>query len=279
MTATTTQRNDSAEERATQLRFSDVRLSTGVRLRYAEQGSATAQPVIFLHGYTDSWFSFSQVFPYFDASYRLFALDQRGHGDSEQPHAAYAIDEFATDVISFMDALGLTRAVLVGHSMGSFVAREAALQSPPRIEKLVLIGSATSARNEGVLELERTVGALEDPVPEEFAREFQESTIYQPLATDFMERVVAESLKLPARVWRAVLKGLLEVDTSSLDRIYTPALVLWGDRDAIFSRAEQDALAGILRHASLKVYAETGHALHWEQPEQFVKDLKEFIRS
>ncbi len=94
----------------------------------------------------------------------------------------------------------------------------------------------------------------------------------------YMDRVIAESRKLPARVWKVVLAGLLAGDYKTrLDDIRTPALIVWGDRDTLFSRAEQEYLAATLPNAVLKVYPETGHAPHWERPEQFAQDLKDFI--
>lgn len=278
MMASTVVGNGSAENLAHSPRLSEIRLANGVRLHYLEQGDAGGVPVILLHGYTDSWFSFSSTLAGFDASYRVFALSQRGHGDSGRPAGTYAMTDFADDVIGFMDAMEIADAVLVGHSMGSFIARQAAHGAPQRVRKLVLIGSATTPRNEVTLELQREVEALNDPVPVEFAREFQESTIYRPLPEDFMQKVTAESLKLPTRVWRAALKGLMEDNGDTwLSEISVPTLILWGDRDAIFSRAEQEALVQTLPNAVLKVYTETGHALHWEQPQQFVADLKDFI--
>jgi Predicted hydrolases or acyltransferases (alpha/beta hydrolase superfamily) len=186
--------------------------------------------------------------------------------------------DLATDVVAFMDAVGLPSATLVGHSMGSLVAQEVALAAPRRVERLILIGAATNIRSEAVLELQKAVEALDDPVPAEFAREFQVSTIYHPVPDDFLDRAVAESLKLPAHVWRAALAGQLAVDyTAHLDRIQMPALILRGDQDTVFPRDTQDSLVAGLTTAVSKVYPETGHALHWERPEQFVHDLENFI--
>jgi len=268
----------STNRHAPSLRFADVRLKTGVRLHYAEQGDPAGQPVILLHGYTDSWFSFSRVLPLLGAKYRVYALDLRGHGDSDRPASGYQFHDFAADVVAFMDAKGLKRATIVGHSMGSFIAQQIALAAPERVERLVLVGSATTVRNNVVLELQQAVETLGDPVPAKFAREFQASTIYQPLPDDFMDRVVAESLKLPARVWRATMTGMLAADgKTKLGNIKTPTLILWGDQETVFPRAEQDLLAAQLPQAILQVYPKTGHALHWERPEQFVHDLEEFI--
>ena len=188
------------------------------------------------------------------------------------------ISDFAADVVAFLAALDLPRATVVGHSMGSFVAQQVALAAPERVARLVLVGSAASPRNAGVLELAQMVDVLDDPVPAEFVRDFQTGTAYQPLPNDFLDRVVAESLKVPAHVWRMALAGLLAANgTSRLDHIQAPTLVLWGDQDAVFPRADQDALMAGLRDAILKVYPETGHALHWERPAQFVRDLESFI--
>jgi non-heme chloroperoxidase len=260
------------------LQFADVHLTTGVRLHYVEQGDSAGQPIIMLHGYTDSWFSFSRVLPLLPATYHTYTLDQRGHGDSERPASGYTMPDLAADVVAFMDAVDLPSATLVGHSMGSLAALEVALAISQRVERLVLIGSATNIRSEAVLEFQQAVEALDDPVPAEFAREFQVSTIYHPVPDDFLDRAVAESLKLPAYVWRAALAGQLAVDyTTHLDRIQMPVLILRGDRDTIFPRDAQESLVAGLRTAILKVYPETGHALHWERPEQFVHDLKAFI--
>ena len=262
------------------LRFADVSLRTGVRLRYAEAGATDAPPVILLHGYTDSSFSYSRVLPALAAKYHVYALDQRGHGDSERPAKGYAITDFAADVLAFMDAKGLRRATVVGHSMGSFVAQQVAASAPGRVERLVLIGSATTLRNDVVAELRNAVDELRDdgPVPEEFVREFQTSTVHAPLPAEFMERVVAESRKVPARVWRAAAAAFLADEPGGrLGQIKAPTLIIWGDRETVFPRAEQDALVRQLSDAVLKVYEETGHSPQWERPAEFVKDLDDFM--
>lgn len=86
---------------ARQLHDADIQLSTGVRLHYAEQGHADGHPMILLHGYSDASFSFSRVLPLLPATYHVFALDQRGHGNSQRPAQGYAMADFAADVIAF----------------------------------------------------------------------------------------------------------------------------------------------------------------------------------
>ena len=261
-------------------RFAEVRLSNGVRLHYLEQGDPEGRPVLLIHGITDSWHSFSRVLPGISKSHRVYALDLRGHGDSDRPADGYTPRDMAGDVLAFMDAMGIRRATLVGHSMGSFVAQQTGLAAPERVAGLVLIGSGSTVRNEVTLELQQAMASLPDTVPADFVREFQVSTVHQPVPEEFMDRVVAESRKAPARVWRAALAGMLETERfTGLGHHRVPALLLWGDRDGMFSRSEQEVLVAALPVASLKVYRETGHAPHWERPKEVIRDLESFLRT
>lgn len=233
-----------------------------------------------LHGFTDSWLSFSPVLPLLDNKYRVYVLDQRGHGDSDRSMGGYALPQFAADVLAFMDAMNIKQATIVGPSMGSIVAQHVAAQAPERVTKLVLVASTMHVRNDTVLELQREIDALKDtaPVPETFARDFQVSTIFHPLPAEFLQAVVKESLKVPVHVWRETMAEMLAPEAQvELKKIKTPTLILWGDKESIFPRSEQDRLVSELRNSTLKVYPDTGHALHWERPERFAKDLQEFI--
>jgi len=266
------------------IQFATTPLETGLRLHYAEQGDLTGEAIVFLHGYSDSWFSFSRVLPLLSPEYHAFALTQRGHGDSDKPQCCYTPEDFAADVDAFMEALGIEEATLVGASTGALFAQRVALSYPPRVSRLVLVGAQTPANeaNEVVLGLQEEVRALEDPVPPEFVRAFQEGTIHQPVPQEFLDTVVSESLKLPARVWRDYLEGaVLSIDQDyviPLREIDVPTLMLWGEQDPLFPREEQERLAAAIPGGTLKVYPETGHAVHWDRPEWVVRDLEEFMK-
>jgi non-heme chloroperoxidase len=262
-----------------QLRFTKTRLSAGPQVHYAEQGDPGGEAIVFVHGWPDSWFSFSRVLPLLPARHHAYAFDQRGFGDSESPSCCYAIDDLATDVVAFLDAVHVERATLVGHSLGSFIARRAAETHPERVTRLVLIGSAVTPVNHVMLEVQAAVRDLQDPVPPEFAREFQAGTAYVQLPEVFFEGIVAESLKLPARLWREVFDGLLAFDdVDQLGSITALTLILWGEHDALFPREEQDALVAAIPNAKLTVYSETGHCPNWERPEKVAADLDAFMR-
>jgi len=256
-----------------------VKLSFGPTLDYVDRGAPNGVPVVFLHGYTDSWLSFATVLPHLPARMRLLAYSQRGHGDSDRPVAGFHTRDLAGDLEGFLDAVGIERAVIVGHSMGSQVAARFAITRPERVLGLALVGGfATLGGNAVVGELRQAVAALSDPVDPDFVREFQASTLARPCSDTFLDMIVEESRKVPARVWREALDGQIGEDVSpDLGRIGVPTLIAWGDRDSIVSRAAQEAMATAIPDARFVICHGSGHALHWEDPASFAAELRAFV--
>ena len=259
-----------------------IQLPGRVRLEFAEQGDRSGTPVIALHGVTDSWRSFEPVLPHLPPDLHVMALTQRGHGDSDKPAGGYRPADFAADVAAFMDAMEIERAVLVGHSMGSINAMRCAIDHPSRVAGLLLAGTMPwFGRPPELLAFHREqIAPLADPVPEAFAREFQQSTLARPIAASMLDGFVAESLKVPARVWRDAFAGFIGDDFSArLREIEVPTLIVWGRHDAFCSAADQQAMLGLIRTARLVEYADAGHAMHWEEPQRFARDLSHFVTS
>jgi non-heme chloroperoxidase len=264
---------------APMVRLRNAGLPDSLRLHYAESGNPAGPAILFLHGWPDSWFSYSRVLPLLPDRYRALVPDQRGFGESDRPEWGYGIPDLAADAAAFLDEVGVTRAAIVAHSFGTFVARRVAEAYPERVTHLVLIGSAFSPVNPVMRGVQASLRDLQEPVTLAFAREFQSGTIHLPLPPEFFERLLTESVKLPARLWRATFEGLLSFDDArELGRIAAPTLLLWGDHDALFSRGEQERLVKAIPNARLRVYPDTGHCPNWERPELVAADLIAFIQ-
>lgn len=259
--------------------INSIQLSTGVELEYMEQGDASGIPVVLLHGYTDSRHSFEIVLPYLPETIHAFALTQRGHGNSSKPKSNYHPRDFAADVAAFIKETKTGKAVIVGHSMGGVVAQQFALDYPELTKAIVIISSDAAFKdNPGLPEFRQEVLKLSDPVDYAFAESFQKGTIARPVDSNYLKLYINETTKVPARVWKEVINGIMSVDyRKELHRLNQPALILWGDKDAICLKADQDILVNEITNAKLMVYEGTGHALHWEEPQRFASDLVNFI--
>lgn len=257
-----------------------VHLPTQVTLPYEVRGAESGVPVIFLHGIMDSSRSFEPVLDALPTTVRAIALTLRGHGDASRPVNGYAVPDLVEDVLAFMDAEGIPAAVLVGHSLGSIVARRLAAAHPTRVLGLVLVGTYVTLRGHGEMTaLARTASSLHNPIDRGFVRAFQRRRVARAVDGDFLEQVVDESLKVPARVWDVAFRALVDEpsDLATLRNLHVPTRLVWGDQDTIATRADQDELCSAIEGASLIVYSGAGHAPHWEEPARFGRDVLAFV--
>ncbi|WP_415852484.1 alpha/beta fold hydrolase, partial [Streptomyces albus] len=113
-----------------------VRTDDGVRLAYRAWGAETGTPVVLLHCLGEDGEDWrGPLISALAGAHPVYALDLRGHGESDWP-GSYALADFVADLRGFLDALGIERAVLVGHSFGSVVAYLFAQEHPGRVERL-----------------------------------------------------------------------------------------------------------------------------------------------
>jgi pimeloyl-ACP methyl ester carboxylesterase len=229
---------------------------------------------------TDSWRSFERLLPWLPPRVRALAVSQRGHGGSSRPATGYRFAEMSGDVQAFLDALDLPDAIIVGHSMGASVTQRLAIDHPDRVRAIVLMGGFTSYDDPGLADfVSSSILPLQDPIPAEFVRNWQRSTLARPMDAEHFDIVVRETLKVPARVWHQAFQGFLATPDFSeqLRAVHVPALVMWGDQDGYANRAAQDRLAAVLAQSTMVTYAGYGHAFHWENPAMVAQDLMRFI--
>lgn len=258
-----------------------VTLASGLTLSFAEQGDPAGPAVLMLPGPTDAWRSYRPVLDLLPHDVRAIAVSQRGHGESGKPEAGYRVEDFAADVVPLLDALGVERAVLAGHSGSCLVARRVALDHPDRVAGLLLEASPTTLRGDARLLrfVESVVAGLDDPIDPEFARSFVVDTSSESVAPDLVDLLVEDVLAVPARVWKQTFAGLLEYDDrAELPLVEAPTLLVWGDADVLVSREMQLDLAASIPDADLLVYPGVGHTPRWDDPVCFGDDLATFVR-
>lgn len=249
-------------------------------LHFNTYGDPAGQPVLCLHGLSDSSFSFSRLVPHLPEHWFVILADLRGHGESPKPPAGYTIESMAEDARMLLQTLGVRRAMLVGHSLGSMVAQCLAARHPGLVECLALVGAIADASIPLVQQLAEAIDAMPEGVDASFIREFQQSAISRPVPEPFFEKVVQESQRVPRFVWKGILDELLESGNSRrFGPIQTPALLVWGAQDAFFGEEQQLELKRRLPGSLLQVLPDVGHSPQWEEPEVCAQLLIEWRRA
>ncbi len=205
---------------------------------------------------------------------------QRGHGGSDKPAQGYRTRDFAADAARLIEVLGLAPAVVVGHSMGAANAMRMAIDRPELVQGLIGMGAfARFGDKPELLDFVRTsIAPLQDPVPHALADAFQRSTLTQAVAEPFVQAMVAQSLAVPAHVWRQWFAGLLEDDFSqNVGQIGVPTLLLRGAADAYVTASDTEALLRAIRGASEQTWEGLGHAPHWEDPGRVARAMVGFV--
>jgi len=247
----------------------------GTRIRYIDVGRGA--PVVFLHGLGASMYAWRRNHAAVAAAgFRVIAFDNRGFGLSDKPPAPYDNAAYARLAIALMDSLRLTDAVLVGHSMGGAIAAQVAIEDPPRVRGLVLVGSAGLGAREPLL-FRVARWPLLGPAAlalrgRGFTARLLRSTYFDPgkvTEADVDQYYAPVAQPEYGRALRGVLQQFrFTALEGRLDRIAAPTLVLWGEDDRWVPMGLGRALAaGITRSAFVSV-PHAGHSVQEEAPDE-----------
>ena len=261
------------------------RVVDGTRLRMIDTGRGA--PVVFVHGFGASLYSWRKTLPaVVAAGYRAIAFDNRGFGFSGKPAGGYDNAAYARLLVALLDSLGISSAVLVGHSMGGAIVAEVALALPDRVRGLVLIDPAGyGIRLPGVLKVARwpVVGAVAPWFRGRWITgRLLRSTYADP--TNVSDANVDQYYApVPDPGYGRALRGVLRqfrFDTlvGRLAALDPPTLVVWGAADRWIPLRDGSRLASDLPRAAFVVIPQTGHAAAEEAPDAVNRSLMAFLK-
>ncbi|MBM4440527.1 MAG: alpha/beta fold hydrolase [Candidatus Rokubacteria bacterium] len=265
----------------------------GSRFHYTECGDAAAPALVMLHGITGHARTWDEEAAALAGRYRVLALDQRGHGDSDPPpDTDYTIAALTGDLAAFVDALGLRSFSLVALSMGGRVAIQYAGTHPGRVERLVIVDIGPDIAAGGRMRVGRMMAAT----PERF-RDVDEVLAYQrannPRYTEALLRARVHhgvrALPDGGYTWKYD-RGLRELVRSGtwsdpIDlwppwrALTCPTLLVRGAESDILTAEIAKAMLAAQPHAELAEVAGAGHTVPGDQPEAFVALLRRFLRA
>lgn len=248
------------------------------------------RPVLFLHGWLNSWQLWRETIERVGVGYRTYSLDFWGFGESraagsrEEMIQEFSVDAFVEMVGQFMDKLGIPKAAVIGHSMGGTVALSCAMRYPDRIVKAAAIGSPVNGES---LYLLLKLGGIPAVATLGFT--------FMPILRNIIGTYVYFSAKDGRTVRKMFLHDFSQTTMQSFfqsintlrytnlsDRIMTiqqPLLGIYGKKDIIVSHKQNKLMSQLVPHARVELYNDAGHFPMLDTPERFINDILTFLES
>lgn len=252
-----------------------IKLANGLQIFYRECGSGD-RVVLLIHGNTASSLWWERVMAGLPAGVRAVAPDLRGCGDSTMPAPGWSMTDLAADVYQFAQALGIKKAVVVGHSLGGGVALYLAVDHPDLVEKLFIVNSAPA---EGLKTPADRYSQLEVAVKRPDILKMALASMMPTAPKDeYYHRLLEESVAKSADALIPNGRALDEMDLTEEARgIKAPTLILYGTKDGLVTREMMERTRDAIPGAVLEVWEELGHSAPVEDPVRFTQRLIEFI--
>ena len=269
----------------------------GLRLHYVDWGEEGNPPMVLLHGFSAQARYWDGFAAHMRDAYHVYALDQRGHGDSDWA-AEYGPETMPADLAAFVDALGLDRFTIVGHSMGGGVAFRYAADHPDRVERLIIEDSGLPSPdrppvpnpdNSVQRALAKDVFEDEDAVVAHLLRQspgVSEERIRQVVPqwyrrledgryTFKFDPALRQRLRSPAdpeqhRRAATELRRKLVAFTS-------PVLIVRGENSDILSAEAAAETAAVFPNATLVTIPGAGHNVHTDNPRAFRAAVRDWL--
>ncbi|UCD97911.1 MAG: alpha/beta hydrolase [Chloroflexota bacterium] len=241
------------------------------------------RPVILLHGWLESWGLWQETMDFLGESYRTYAIDFWGFGESDKKRESFSIPDFVALVDDFMEQLGIRHAPLVGHSMGGTVSLSVAINHPQRVSKVVVIGSPIEGSSLSLLLKLASIRRIANLV----YRMMDALKIGIRLAAP----IITRESKWPEMIHHDLNQVTLEsflLSISSLRQtnltpllapIYQPVLGMYGDRDVIVNPNQWSLLNTYIQRVRIERFRRAGHFIMLDEPQEFRKILKEYLDS
>ncbi len=239
------------------------------------------RPVILLHGWLGSWGLWQETMATLGGSFRTYALDFWGFGESGKKRDTYAVQDFVSLVDQFMDHLGIERAPLVGHSMGGTVSLLVAMQYPRRVSKVVVVGSpivGSSLAFPLKLAGRRGIASLLFNMMWAFRLGMRaasplicrDARVPEMMDKDLSRTTLESFLRSIASLRKTDLQG-------DLPQVHVPVMGMYGDHDNIVHPMQWQPLKKGIPGTRVELYPNAGHFIMLDDPEIFIKKLKSFL--
>ncbi|REK23880.1 MAG: alpha/beta fold hydrolase [Actinobacteria bacterium] len=251
-----------------------------VELAWEQVGSGS--PLLLIHGLGYARWGWEPLVPLLAEHFLVISFDNRGIGESDVPDGPYTAGDMAGDALAVLDAANVTRAHVVGTSLGGMIAQELAIETPARVDRLVLL-STTPGASLGHPMPQETIALLEEASSLEPAvalKKFVENALGTNPDTETVEQILEHRLSNPQDPggWAAQAHAGTTYDgKDGVHLISNPTLVMTGTEDRVVDPANSQVLADSIPEATLETVEGGGHLFFWEYPEQTAITITGFL--
>lgn len=255
----------------------------GIELYYEQQG--VGDDLILIGGLSADHQVWKSTLRLFSPHFRVTIFDNRGAGQSSAPDFPYTTELMAQDVLGLMEALSISRAYIVGHSMGGCITQQLLLMAPDRIKKAVIMCSRAQPSTLANMILSMRSKLQAAAVSEELLAEyvmpflFSEAFLSVPgQVKGFIQWTMQNAHPQSAAAFNNQFHAVLTHDVSEkLDQITTPTLVIAGEEDILMPYQAAEIVAKTLKNGSFLKISGCAHMPHVEQSALFAKAVLEFF--
>jgi pimeloyl-ACP methyl ester carboxylesterase len=256
-------------------------------------GGPAKGTIVWIHGLSGSWQNWLENLPVLAADgWRCVAMDLPGFGASPMPKERISITGYAAVVDELLRALGVTRAVVVGNSMGGFIGAEIALRFGTWVDRLVLVSAAglTIESQRNLYYAARATGRMTAMSAGWLASKSDVLARRARTRRTLLSIVAAHPSRLPAPLVSEQLKGsgkpgfvpAMDALTSypirdRLSEIEVPTLIVWGEKDPLIPVRDAWEFGRLIPNSRVVLYEDTGHVAMFERPAAFNALVAEFL--
>jgi 3-oxoadipate enol-lactonase len=254
----------------------------GCTICYDDYGNGEV-PIIFIHGFPFDKTSWQPQIDFFKNTNRVITYDIRGFGKSISEDGVVSIALFANDLIQFMNALKIEKAIVCGLSMGGYILLNALNHYPERFVAIILCDTQCIADSDEVKEKRtKTIASIKTDGLTEFANSFTQNIFSKETIdtkNELVERIKNMILNTNSN---AIIKGINALANrqemcSTLNKIVIPTLIICGKEDAVTPLAQSEFLHQSIKNSKTLIIFKAGHLSNLEQPELFNNTLSKFL--
>jgi pimeloyl-ACP methyl ester carboxylesterase len=263
--------------------------AAGLTWHYVEAGQG--EPVVFLHGLPESWYSWHYQLEALSGDYRVIAIDLKGYGQSDKSDGNYSADHVAEEVLALLDTIGLEQFNLVSHDWGSVISDFIAGNHPDRILRYVrmeapVLRADPANHPQFVLFRNQELAAQVMGNTEQFVRNVYGSRTVQPIPEEDMLRIieefgrpgVAEAVPRYFRDFGDFGEALRQERAALFAAMDFPVLLLQADSDPAQPPSYFEGATDAFPNAELQWVESSGHFTELEQPEQVTKAIRDLLQ-